>query len=286
MLVEECWQLCNAGEMGIAEQVLTSFLPTITQIAPHQSDAAMVAAQGLRLHSILCAHQLQLLNKIFLCQQAVEYARCANDTNTLVASLTELAVAFKYAQQPENSFNTYQETLHYCDHTSPLLRSRVYAATAAAFAQRGHAQEAHRYISLAYEQFPDHPEDDACFSLADSGIFLLAYYKGLMHLALQQTQEAEMAFESFKTHPSGNKVPERNRLEILNYQGRAAILSNNLGMYAYCLEDGIAGAIALKSRKRFDEALRIYQHDMPQAWKQEPLIKQIAEQFQLAAGEQ
>ncbi len=285
-LVEGCWGLSNNGEMDVAEEVLSNFLPRMIELAPYQSEAAMLAAQGLRLRSILSAHQLKLSDMVPLCQLSVDCARQANDYDTLSAALNGLAVAFKYVQHSEDSFKSYQEAIYYSDHASPLLRSRVYAGFAAALAQRGRKQEAGLYIHLAYENFPDHPENDPNFLSADNGIFMLAYYEGLTYLALCRPEEAEKAFESYKKQLANAAIPERNRLEIINYRGQAAILANNLDLYALCLEEGLSGAMALKSKKRFDEAVNIYQKDMPKKWLLEPHIKQITECFQLPMGEQ
>lgn len=280
-LIETCWGLFNKGEMEVAEQILSTLLPKMSQHVPHNPQAAIIIAQGLRLQGLMSAHQLKLFDKVAFCQKAVEYARQANECNTLVATLNGLAVAFKYAQQPENSFKTYQEALSYCDQASQLIKSRVYAGSAAAFAQRGRTKEAHFYIGLAYESFPDHPENDPHVLSADNGIFMLAYYEGVMYLALNQPKEAEKAFERYKTYPSGKTIPERNRLEIVNYQGQAAIMLNNLDVYVNYLEEGIVGSVTLRSKKRFDEALTIFKRDMPASWRNDSQIKTIVEQYHL-----
>jgi hypothetical protein len=44
------------------------------------------------------------------------------------------------------------------------------------------------------------------------------------------------------------------RLENVNGQSKAAIQENNLDKYAHFLADGLAGAVALGSKKRFEEA--------------------------------
>jgi DNA-binding SARP family transcriptional activator len=284
-LIEACWGLCNAGETGIAGQVLDSFLPAMIQLAPVQPEAAAIAAHGLRLQSILSAHQLQIGAMIPLCQQAVFFGRLANDPDALSAALNGLAVAFKYAGDNDASFTTYQEALAYSAQASPLLRSRVYAGAASMFARRGQSQEALFYMGLAYEHFPDQPADDPHFLSADNGIYMLAYYQGLMYLAMNQPNEADSAFESYKHHPSQGVIPERNRLEIVNHQGRAAIMANNLERYVACLEEGLVGAIKLGSKKRFDEAAAIYQHDLPSAWQRELAIRQVSEQFRLSTEE-
>jgi hypothetical protein len=64
---------------------------------------------------------VSILRSVLLCQQAVVYARLANDNDTLSAALNGLAVAFKYAGQPEASFTRIKKPLlialrphHYC----------------------------------------------------------------------------------------------------------------------------------------------------------------------------
>lgn len=48
-LTSTCWELSNAGQLQIAEQVLPSFLPNLLQIAPYDPGAASLAAQSLKL---------------------------------------------------------------------------------------------------------------------------------------------------------------------------------------------------------------------------------------------
>ena len=279
-LMSECWEL-GKSQLTIADRVLTGFLPDMIKLAPYHPEAAFLATQGLRLRSILTAHQLNLSSKVTLCQKAVDYARISGDPNSLVAALTELGVAYKYANQPDNSITTYQEALHYSSEASPLLRTRVYAAAAAAFAQHGRKKEADFYIHLAYEDFPEDPTTDPSFIYADSGIYMIAFYEGVMKLGMDQPIEAHQAFENYKNHPASFITPERNRLEIINQQGKAAIMLNNLEQYIDYLQQGITGSIALKSKKRYDEVVKIYQENMPKSWLNEPQMKRITEQYKL-----
>ncbi|GAC1467498.1 MAG: hypothetical protein PVSMB2_35460 [Ktedonobacteraceae bacterium] len=282
-LMSECWEL-GKSQLTIADRVLTGFLPDMIELAPYHREAAFLATQGLRLRSILTAHQLNLSSKVTLCQKAVDHARTSGDLNSLVAALTELGVAYKYANQHDSSITTYQEALHYSGEASPLLRTRVYAAAAAALAQHGRKKEADFYIHLAYEDFPENPTTDPSFTYADSGIYMIAFYEGVMRLGMDQPAEAYQAFENYKNHPASAITPERNRLEIINQQGKAAIMLNNLEQYVDHLEQGITGAIALKSKKRFDEVVKIFQETMPKSWLDESQIKHIAEQYKLLSG--
>jgi transcriptional regulator with XRE-family HTH domain/tetratricopeptide (TPR) repeat protein len=278
-LLRISWELSNSNELGVVERTLPQFLPRLLQVAHYQPEAAMLAAQGLRLQGILAAHKLQLGEKVTQSKQAVAHARFSTDNDALVSSLTELAVAYKYANQSHLALQTYQEALASVHQASPLLQSRVYAASASAFAKAGRKREARFYIDLAHETFPPHPEQDPSVAFADYGVWLLIFYTGLTHMDLGEHQQAWDAFDQIRS--VSVSVPERNRLEIINQQGKTAILLNNLDKYALSLGDGIASSVALQSKKRFDEALHIFRQDMPQSWLASQPIKEIVERYHL-----
>jgi DNA-binding SARP family transcriptional activator len=279
-IIEGGWGFLNVGEWNTAELVLESLLSDTIRNASRQRESALLAARGLLLRSLIEAHRMKLATMVPLCKQAVAYAKYAGDHTTLCATLNGLAVAFKYNQQQEEAFKTYLEALCYCDdQANPLIRSRVYAGMAAAFAGKGRKHEADLYIHLACELFPTHPELDPHFLSADHGPYMLAYYQGIMYLVLNQPQEALKAFESYQEALPVSAVPRRNQLEITNHKGRAAILSNNLEIYAECLQEGIEGALEIKSQKRLNELLGIFQEEIPGAWRDNASITKITEQY-------
>lgn len=278
-LIEDGWGLCNAGEWGLAEHMLSSLLAETIQKASQSREAARLAAQGLVLRSILQAHQLNVAAMIPLCRQSATYAKFSGDVTIICAALNGLAVAYKYNQQAENSFQTYLEALGYCQEAAPLIRSRIYAGAAATFAHKGRKQETEMYINLAYSCFPEDPHHDPHFLSADHGMYMLAYYQGIAYLDLQEPQLALQAFDSYQACVPADAVPKRNQLEILNHKGRAAIGSKNLEYYIQCLEEGLTGAIALKSQKRRDEAITVYQRDVPATWRREKSLMHIVEQY-------
>jgi transcriptional regulator with XRE-family HTH domain len=275
-LLKTCWELSNSGELRIAEQVIAPVLPRLIQLAPESQQAAGLASEALQLQSILQAHQLRIDAKISLCQQAVTYARQANNPNILVAGLAQLAVAYLYDGQFEKALDAYQDALRYSGQISPLLAARLYAEAASVFAHYGREREARFYIDLAYESFPALPEQDPAYLYADSPFAILPLYEGQAYLGLNRPLEAWNSFEKHAAQPT----PERIRLEIINHQGNAALLMNDLDRYVLNLETGLAGAVKIGSQKRYNEALRIYQ-SIPAAWYKEPRIKTIAEQFRL-----
>lgn len=136
-------------------------------------------------------------------------------------------------------------------------------------------------MGLAEEVFPDDPTKDPGFPFANSNIFIFSSYAGLVHIRSGSIKKAFNAFEHYKQHPSGLFIPERHRLGIVNGQSRAAILDNDAEGYADHLEDVLVGSVRLGSQKRFDEAIRIFQEEMPSSWLLVSRIRQLAEQYDL-----
>ena len=282
-LLGDCWELSNQNELEASEDILSSFLPKILALAPHDvnSRIAYLASQGLRLQSVLVHHHSQASNKILICQQAVDYARHADDPNTLVTALIELAVAFKFEGRFEKRLSTLQEALGYSVHASPLVQSRAYSNNASALAESGRIHEAQLYIQLAQDVFPDDPVSDPGFALSDSNIFTLSYHAGKVYTYAGNSTEAFDAFELYKKRSPDISIPERIRLEIVNAQSRTAIQASNLERYAKFFESAITGAITLGSKKRFDEAITIFRREVPKTWLANGHIKGMVEKYRL-----
>ena len=288
-LASTCWEFCNAGQFQVAEQVLPGFLLNLLELAPYHPKVAKIAAQSLKLQSIVIAHRLKLDYKVTLCEQAVAYARQSNDYITLVTSLIELTVAYRYTRQYENVLRAAQEALYYSHKASPLLQSHTYIVMAEALSRCGRGRETSSYIQLAYETFPNYPEHDPLLHaiLAGPNVLTMSLYEGLTYINICDGKRAIDVFDGklfggrLNTYRSANTLPDRIRLEILNHQGQAAILSNDLEEYAHYLEEGIVGAVILKSQKRLDEALTTFRQEMPPAWRNERQIKDIVERFHL-----
>ena len=131
------------------------------------------------------------------------------------------------------------------------------------------------------------PDQIQAFAFADSSsMFTFSYCAGLVCIHTGTIQQAFSAFEHYKQHPSGLVIPERIRLEIANGQSRAAILDNDAERYAGLLEDVLIGSVRIRSQKRFDEALQIFQEDMPASWLLVSCIKQLVEQYGLKREKQ
>lgn len=284
-LIGEGWKLSDINQLEAAEGIVSSFLPQILAIPPRDTNEriAFIASQGLHLQSTIVHHRLQIGEKLRMCQRSVEYARQANDANTLVAALNELAVAYQFDGQTEMCLHNLQEALFYNPQASPLVQARIYSHYAA-IVGNGRRREAEFYLGLAHEVFPDDPTLDPGYELSDSNVFILALNTGEVRLGMGQVSSAYEGYELYRHHPSGTNISERYRLEIGNGLSQTAILAGDQERYAMLLEDVLVGSYALGSKKRFDEALRIF-HRLPRSWHTDRRIKDIAEKYHLIEGE-
>ena len=276
---EACWNLSNGNELAVSEQILPTYLPKLAQIARNpskfQQRAASLVSESLQLGGILAAHKLDFTAKEVYSRQAVNYAKLAGDYNAQVAALIQVAVAYYYQQRPEKALEVYQEAILYIRHLTPLMQSRTYMGAAEAYAKNGMAQDALYYSGLAFQVFPDNPKEDQAYRYADWGMFALLEHAGLIHNLIQQPKEALENFAQVSKYP----VPERIRLEVVNYQTSAAIAQQDLEMSCSLLETGINGAHLLGSHKRLSEAETLHQQ-MVEQWPREKRVKALAELFQ------
>ena len=118
------------------------------------------------------------------------YGQIAEDPNLQVAALIEEALTFQYRKRLPQTLASYQKAFQVANcarEFSPIIKGRVYGGLAFACAL-GQQQEALRYMGLAYDTFPEHPEDDPHFSYTHYSHYYLYLYEGLMYTKLSQPQ--------------------------------------------------------------------------------------------------
>nr|BBH91797.1 hypothetical protein KTC_65480 [Thermosporothrix sp. COM3] len=282
-LLLESWTLLNCNQFTLAERLLMSFLPSLLAF-PVEEKMARLASIGLRLQSVLAHHRLDLSQKLTLCQQAVTFAQHGHDHTILAAALVELANAYEFHGDVAKSLLTLQEALTVAPHTTPLIQSRIYSNNAVLLAQTGRKREAEWYIQYAQEIFPDTPQQDPRSVFADSSVYTLAYHAGLVALALGKLHQVSDAFTLYQQWPAQGTMPERLRLEIWNGHSKAAIQMNELEHYAALLTDSLSSAQMLGSKKRYQEAVVIFQQELPSTWRKHALLREVAATYGLQRG--
>ncbi|HYU71627.1 MAG TPA: helix-turn-helix domain-containing protein [Ktedonobacteraceae bacterium] len=287
--ITACWHLLKGSEFSVVEHMVSAYLPTLVQLAQqpsrYQKTAARLATQGYRLKGIVALHQNNLQARENYCQRALSYSEIAEDPSLLVSALISLASTFYYWSDPIKASHIYQKALLYMEHIPPLQRSRLSVELAVVYAQRGQEQEALRYLKLAQQVYPGHPENDPSFLYAEFSPASLFLEEGLTFLALTQhypdreyDQKAWDTFAQVEEQQSKSLVPARILFEITNQQAETALALRNQELFRTYLEKGIQGAHALNSKQRRREAVKAYKQAQI-IWPHELRIKELAELF-------
>jgi tetratricopeptide (TPR) repeat protein len=292
-----CWYLMQGREFEAVEHALANYLPLLVSWAqrpsPYQQTAAYLASQGALLMGLLSLHQLvapkNFQRRLVYCTQAVECARVAKDTVLLVTTLAHLGNAQYDMGQLTNMLRTYQHAINLMQQSSDqsaipvLLKSKLFAEFAHAYAQQGHEQETLHYIGEAREVFPLDTGSSPIFLSTDYGEHSLILFEGLVHLDLsehcphggyQQHAERALAQVNHVSHPL--LIPERFRVEIVNHQALAAVKVGNMESFLQYTTEGVQWSKNLHSEKRMEEIRKNWKKAR-ELWPHEQRLSEVLE---------
>jgi tetratricopeptide (TPR) repeat protein len=288
-LTEACWHLMKASELAAVELALPKYLPTLETLArqpsEYQMKAAGLASQSYQLIGLVKLHQNNFSARQVYCERAVHYSRLTNDRNLQASALIYLANTFYYGNHPVKALQTYREALPYMSEVSPSLSGRVYVMLAESYARCKQKEHAQRYVGLARETFARRPDDDVTLLYSDYALSSLYLWEGLTYLALGQHYPGrnyyQQAWDTF-TLIGGLQprlmISERNRIEIVIHQAATAIALGDLDLFRTYLIEGVTGAKALGSERRYLEAFTTFEKAQL-VWPNEQRVKALAELF-------
>jgi hypothetical protein len=147
-----------------------------------------------------------------------------------------------------------------------------------AHAQLGNKQETFRFMGMAYDHFPEKQDQAPAYLLTICRYSSLIFWEGLNHLLLDQPSQAEHIFERIDGLQPDRYTPERNRVEVLNYQVATFLAQRKMEEACTYLEAAATAATALRSIRRLQEANTLL-HQMQQVWHTEQRIEQVVEHF-------
>ncbi|MEO7020705.1 MAG: helix-turn-helix transcriptional regulator [Ktedonobacteraceae bacterium] len=281
-ITETCRHLSEGNELKTAEHVLWAYLPRVETIAKlsfeQQREAASITSQGYLLAASLAGHRNDLQARHHHSEQALLYGKLATDRNLQIAAMRQLSITFDYLERPDTVLQIYQQTLPYLNEVSPLLQACIYAGVSGAYAQLKQQQEALRFMGLAYEHLPEHPEYEPSFLGTICRYSTLVFFEGLNYLELGQPHEAEKVFAKIDGLQPKIQLPERVRIELLNYQIETFITLEYMEQACIYLEQAVSASYSLGSKKRLQESLSLFQQ-MQKIWPYEQLVKQLKSLF-------
>jgi hypothetical protein len=228
--IPACWRLYYEGGHSELEQTLPTYVNHLTALShgssKHLKSAATLLSQAHQLSALLVQRRENFGKAIAHCKQSVLYGGLAEDANLQAMGLIRQFDTFYENKRFTQWFLTLKEAETFASKITPLLRGRIYARLAFASAYRSQSQEAMRYIGLAQDTFPDHPETDPGFLFSHTTHFILYANQALTSMKLQQPHDAWRALAKAEEFVSGPTNPRK--IDLTMYQIEAAIGLNDL----------------------------------------------------------
>lgn len=286
--IPACWQLVYTGGIEHIEQVLPHYLTQITPLAHSSSSyrtlAASLASQAAKLANLLALRREDFGVALQQSQAAFTYGQLADDLNLQLAALIEEALTFWYRKRPLQALQVYQravsllpreaQTAKRHQEVSPIIEGRIYVGLAEISAQLEQKQNALRYMGMAQEIFPEHPETDPHFAYTHYDHYYLYLYQGLMYLNLQQPEQALHAYAPFNAPQYAPR-----RAEIANRAAAAYLACEEMEQCCTTIETAVSSALSMGSDLRYSEAYEVYQR-MVIKWPYERKVKDLVQVFQ------
>jgi tetratricopeptide (TPR) repeat protein/transcriptional regulator with XRE-family HTH domain len=285
--ITACWHLMREKGLEAVEEILPTYMPLLVTLTLHpsqyQTAAARLATQANILRAIVAKHRLKDTEREKYAHEAVRCSHFACDKKLQAAALMTqgYTYVFCFPLRPQAAIETFQAALRILEEEDSLLRSDIHIGLADAYAQCGKEKEALETIALAQDHFPSYPEHDPSFLYADCSLPVLYQWEGKMYLHLaehssskEQYQKAWNAFgQAMKTQP----LHQRGISEVTIDQANVARGIGELPAYTDHLRRGVEMALALKSQRRYQEAIAIYLQT-PDRWLTEREIRTLAKE--------
>ncbi len=283
--IAACHDLYFGGNPRQAEAILPIFaMQTATlakQSSPLQASAARLASHTQRLACELATDREDFGAAQTAGKQAFIYAELAQDANLQVAALISLANIGFHRKLSSAALHAYMHAVSLLDErVTPLLAGRVYVGLAEVQAMRGDLQEAMRAMGLAYECFPEKPEDDPAYPYLRASRYSLYVFGDVQtRLFLGQAKEAERALTTMQKENNDPKEEPITKLDMLYYQADIAAQADDLERTGEILTEAALLAKELGSRLYFNKLAANYSQLQAQRPK-EPMLAPLEEIFQ------
>ena len=278
------WRFYFDGYLEEVGNELRGCLPQLSVLAsllsPYQKWAASLASKAHQLASMMELQPQNFGLALMDVDQAIQYARCAEDPNLLAASLIRKALIFFYLKRSELRLETYNEAYLYADNVSPLLKGRICMGLAEVYSslvhegKLEHEYTALRFLELMHNVFPSDPKEDQNF--AYTHFKLPDGYEGLVYLNLDQPGKAWDAFIRMEKVIPKKIVPDRVELSIL--QALASVALGDLDQSRTYLMVARDSSIALGSRLRYHQSCDAY-GELLKKWPGEQRVRELADLF-------
>lgn len=283
--IATCWQMSNGSRDDLihTKWLLSSYLPTLTQLAtqpsPHQKIAANQAAACYGLRSLLGYHLESLAVAEEDAKQFLYYSKLIEDPEWIVRAHVRFALISYYRGQPERALVACREANRYKNQVPPAALFSLYKEQASYEAQIGLKDEANASLHLAYENLVQatHGQSRA---YVDTSLYEWALWKGITHYHLGEYKESQTTFASVAPLNPGSSLPERVRTGLLNNLVFAELRAKERDMEQCIMlwQHAVEWAKKLQSELRLAEVRRAYD-GLVLAFPHEPRVTALEEQI-------
>ncbi|GHO82361.1 hypothetical protein KSZ_03670 [Dictyobacter formicarum] len=134
-------------------------------------------------------------------------------------------------------------------------------------------------MGIAYEKYPgDRQNEPGYLRTINASYHTLILWDGLNHLELGQPLKAHKILQEIPTLEPTEQIPERIRVELLNYQAKALAAVRDLEQACAYIKTAVEASTVIGSRKRFQEAFTVFQQ-MKEVWPTEARIYDLGNLF-------
>ncbi len=272
------WQLYFAGGIKEVAQALPGYIFPLTALAQppskYQQLAATLTSQAYQLDWLLALQKQNFGKALDSIKQSFRYSEIADDNNLRASSLIRQAHIFFHLKRPIQQMQLHRQAMQYSNDISPLLQGWLYIVMAESHARLRQSDEARRFLGLAYDTFPEHPENDPNFSYVPVNHFTLANHAALAYLHLRQPKLAWDTLAQIDKEIPTALVPKR--VELLNRQTAVSFALGDMDQTCSYFELAAVSARELGSDLRYNEVCEIYEQ-MQIMWPHESRMNALEE---------
>lgn len=286
--IAACQSLYFGGNPYQVQSILPLYMSRTAHLAQQpsslQQSAAILASHAQRLACELATDREDFGVALQTGQQAFLYAQLAGDTNLQVAALINMANIGFHRKLSLAALQAYKHAVSLLDdkasQVTPLLKGRTYAGLAEVYAMRKDLQAAMETMGMAYECYPEKPEDDEAYPYTRISRYALYVFGDVQsRLFLDQPKEADQALQVMQRENNDPEIEPITRLDMLYYQADIQIASRDLTQSSAILTEAAMLAKDLGSRLYFNKLAGSY-HELQTRWPREVEVKALEEVFQ------
>lgn len=288
--INACWHLLKHDGLAYADNILSSCIPKLSDMATHESSyqeiAVSLAAEAKIQQVILSTHKLDYRAREIHSLGAVRFGKLSGDACILAVAISWQAdmctSSWNRQPQPKKAISLFKEGLSGLDDGALLNKADLSIGLAKAYALDGNETSARDLIEQAKMVMPRYPEQDSLYRIIETGQSELDQQEGRIYLELNRIFPgrgyAQIAYDTFDRSAGKQVTSDRVQSNLLIHKAGAACAIGDFDHFIGCLASGLDIAFQIDSKKRQAEGRRIL-GNVPESWKKEAKYQELVKMF-------